>query len=101
MIFIVVCVSAFLAGLSYKAISAIVKHEKAQPKWLKPSTYILRKRYFADGSVRYSIDYGLNTDEHLTGCDNDESAKILYDDFCGRHQRLADSMKVEKEEILK
>jgi hypothetical protein len=76
-----------------------INHGK--PEWLKPSTYILRKKWFADGSVRYSIDYGLSQDEVLRGCDNDDSAKIMYNDFCSRHQKLADSMKVKKEEILK
>ena len=95
---IIACIVALLAGL----ISAVVVYEKSQPKYLKPSTYILRKKYFADGSIRYLIEYDdSGRSEYLTGCDNDQSAKILYDDFCGRHQRLADSMKVEKEEILK
>lgn len=100
MMVIIACISALLAGFIYKSISAIVVHEKSQPKYLKPSTYILRKKSFADGSVRYLIEYGL-VDEYLAECGNDKSSKILYDDFCGRHQRLADSMKVEKEEVLK
>lgn len=95
---IIACIVALLAGL----ISAVVVYEKSQPKYLKPSTYILRKKYFADGSIRYLIEYsGSGREESLSGCESDESAKILYDDFCDRHQRLADSMKVEKEEVLK